>query len=1046
MKILKVRLKNIQSLYGEHEIDLSKHSFIESPLFLITGDTGGGKTSILDAVTLALYSRTTRHGSEKAESLAESIMSRNTTECFAEVQFEVNGKQYKSRWESDRRFNRKLDVKNRATKPEMVLVNMEDDTDNRSNKQEVLEEIERITQLDFEQFLRSVMLAQGEFTRFLKAKPKERAELLEKMTGTVIYQQISAKVFEKYKQESSILEKLRLQMGQIQILSLEDLEAKNLEKSTIQTKVSYLESQIKQIEPQIIALQNLEKITKEITELRRQEEQINEAFLSMKPQIEALGEHEKAIEFEKELAEISRLQSEIQEKKQKIQASNEKQVAYSEELQKAKKAFETENKAYELFKLNKTEKEKLIREKLIPLEVERQQIAQELIALEEDLLVLEAEFKSAVKKDTSKYQISGSLSEAQAKIAKNREEIIHVEQKFDGRKNTAILQKELQELNEERLNLQKWENTANTFLDKQKELLRKKSENQQDNILLEQAKAELEQNNKVISDLEKEIALLEVIVEQAKLIAGYEKQRQTLEKGKPCPLCGATHHPFAENLPPNQLSEHQKQLQNLQKKLKELQSQISQNPKAILESQIEQRNKDINTLQGQIKEIEQKMLKDNILIELLPLQIEQNNTQRKLIDAELKALESLEKNLAYLQNQVLLAEKDRKIWEKKTVIKNKQEHLAEVEKSIASIAPNSEKSNAIIENLEKKEAELSISIEAFQKKLDKLENEWQIVEEKKQLYTQEMIAQQEKHELVCSDMLPKIIAKGFVNIADLQAKILPKNIAQSYRQEQEQLQGNLQKIQTLLFSKRQDKSEAELALPQEVSLDNLQKQKTEILAEKDELIKNLGQIDAQIAQNEIERKKGEALRKEMEQQEQIVANWGRLNQLIGSAKGDKFREFAQSLTLQRLVVLANNHLKNLNKRYLIRKAEAKENTKKVEEEGLDLEIIDQEQADTVRPIESLSGGESFLVSLSLALGLSDLASKNVQIDTLFIDEGFGTLDENTLDTAIEALETLQHKGKTIGIISHVKELKGRIKQQIKVKKIGAGRSTIELPY
>lgn len=1047
MKILKIRLKNIQSLYGEHEIDFSKQSFVENPIFLITGDTGSGKTSILDVVTLALYSRTTRHGNEKAKDLAESVMSRSTTECFAEVQFEVNGKQYKSRWESDRRFNRKLDVKHKATDPIMTLVNMHDNTENKSKKQEVLKEIERIIQLDFEQFLRSVMLAQGEFTKFLKAKPKERAELLEKMTGTVVYQQISAKVFEKHKQESNILDNLKQQIEQVQILSTEDLDAKNREKNDILNQISHLEAQIQQIEPQIAALQNLEKITREIAELQKQEQQTNEAFVSIKPKLEELNWHEKAMEFETDLKDISRLQNEIKEKEQKIQDINKTEKSCSEKLQKAQQEFENQNKAYQLFKSHKAEKEKIIREKLIPWEVERQNLIQELAVLEEDLRKFEEDFKRSIKNTESNYKISGSLSEAQAKLATNKQEIIHIEQMFVGRKNATTLQKELQELNEERLTLQKWENIVNNFSEKQKELSKKQTENQQDSQLLQEAKADWERKNQEITDIEKEISLLQIIVEQEKLIASYEKQRQSLRKGEPCPLCGATHHPFAEHLPPNELSEHQKQLQNLQKKFKELQNQISQNPKNVLESQIEQRNKDIGTLQEQIKEMERKMLVDNILIEVLPLQIKQNNAQLKLAKTELEKIESLEKNLAYLQNEALLAEEDRKIWEKKTVITNTQRHLAEIEKNIVTIAPEGEKSSTIIDNLQQEEAELSISIENFQKELHKLQNELQILTEKRQLYAQAMAVQQDEYKCICSDILPKIAAKGFANTADLQAKILPKNTAQSYRQEQEKLQNDLQKIQTLLSGKQKEKSEVALDLPQNISLDNLQRQKAETLAQKDELIKNLGLIDAQIAQNENEKKKAESLQKEIKQQEQVVVNWGRLNHLIGSAKGDKFREFAQSLTLQRLVALANTHLKNLNKRYLIRKAEPQDNTQKVEEEGLDLEIIDREQADTVRPIESLSGGESFLVSLSLALGLSDLASKNVQIDTLFIDEGFGTLDENTLDTAIEALETLQHKGKTIGIISHVKELKGRIKQQIKVKKIGAGRSTIEeLPY
>ena len=163
--------------------------------------------------------------------------------------------------------------------------------------------------------------------------------------------------------------------------------------------------------------------------------------------------------------------------------------------------------------------------------------------------------------------------------------------------------------------------------------------------------------------------------------------------------------------------------------------------------------------------------------------------------------------------------------------------------------------------------------------------------------------------------------------------------------------------------------------------------------------------------------------------------WMSLYDLIGSSDGKKFRIFAQGLTLQKLVHLANQHLKNLYGRYLILKRPG---------EDLELDIVDTYQADNVRSLHALSGGESFLVSLALALGLSDLAGRNANIKSLFIDEGFGTLDEQALDLALNTLENLQARGKTIGIISHVKELKERIATQVKVVKKGGGTSFVEV--
>ncbi len=152
---------------------------------------------------------------------------------------------------------------------------------------------------------------------------------------------------------------------------------------------------------------------------------------------------------------------------------------------------------------------------------------------------------------------------------------------------------------------------------------------------------------------------------------------------------------------------------------------------------------------------------------------------------------------------------------------------------------------------------------------------------------------------------------------------------------------------------------------------------------------------------------------------------GYLNSLIGSKEGDKFRKFAQGLTLDNLVHLANQRLTRLHGRYLLQRKAS---------EALEVEVVDTWQADAVRDTRTLSGGESFLVSLALALALSDLVSHKTRIDSLFLDEGFGTLDSETLDTALDALDALNASGKTIGVISHVEAMKERIPVQIKVKR------------
>ncbi|WP_024870944.1 AAA family ATPase [Tolumonas lignilytica] len=171
-------------------------------------------------------------------------------------------------------------------------------------------------------------------------------------------------------------------------------------------------------------------------------------------------------------------------------------------------------------------------------------------------------------------------------------------------------------------------------------------------------------------------------------------------------------------------------------------------------------------------------------------------------------------------------------------------------------------------------------------------------------------------------------------------------------------------------------------------------------------------------------------------QQQISDRWQQLSDLIGSANGAKFRTFAQSLTLEQLLGLANHHLAELAPRYQLQRVPGTD---------LALQVIDRDMGDDIRAVESLSGGESFLVSLALALGLSSLSSHDTKIESLFIDEGFGTLDPESLDTAIASLDALQAAGRQVGVISHVQTLVERIGVQIKVQSLGGGESRIILP-
>ena len=209
----------------------------------------------------------------------------------------------------------------------------------------------------------------------------------------------------------------------------------------------------------------------------------------------------------------------------------------------------------------------------------------------------------------------------------------------------------------------------------------------------------------------------------------------------------------------------------------------------------------------------------------------------------------------------------------------------------------------------------------------------------------------------------------------------------------------------------------------------------ENVAEATALQQQIGALTEQQRQHQAQQARAKGLTEQLDIQRNGYRRWAELNDIIGQADGKKFRMFAQGLTLQKLAQLANRHLQQLHGRYLIHKQSG---------DTLELDIVDKYQADNRRSMNTLSGGESFLVSLALALGLSDLAGRNANIRSLFIDEGFETLDDQALDTAITTLENLQSSGKTIGVISLVKELKERISTQVRLVKKGGGVSVVEV--
>lgn len=281
----------------------------------------------------------------------------------------------------------------------------------------------------------------------------------------------------------------------------------------------------------------------------------------------------------------------------------------------------------------------------------------------------------------------------------------------------------------------------------------------------------------------------------------------------------------------------------------------------------------------------------------------------------------------------------------------------------------------------------------------------------------------------------KLSTEGITSVEELNEVFLPDEEANTVAALQQESAQRIATGKSLLSATEKElEAEVEKALteePKDLLAPRLEEQGQALSL----LQQQKGRLNQVISDDDLLKLKHIEVAQQIEKQRQESDRFQKLSALIGSADGKKFSRFAQGLTLARLTELANRHLLRLSDRYSILKSPGKD---------LDLQIIDAYQADVIRPMSTLSGGESFLVSLALALGLSDLASRKVQINSLFIDEGFGTLDAETLDVAITALENLQASGKNIGIISHVEALKERIGTQIQLSREPGGTSKIAL--
>jgi len=542
-------------------------------------------------------------------------------------------------------------------------------------------------------------------------------------------------------------------------------------------------------------------------------------------------------------------------------------------------------------------------------------------------------------------------------------------------------------------------------------------------VFLEKTAKCLETADAEKKDGKKKLKLSKDRLERAKLDVELKGHRHELEDGKPCPLCGALEHPFAKGAKPSF-------------EVKALNKEFD-----ALEITLDELTKNHAHLARSIKELEENRIQ---LIEVLNETHETNKTLGKLLKpfgvkvpkpAEEDALEAalqkrsddfrqhtnVEKGAANLMENAQIEQKAAS-----KEIDQFDNMLKELEPipDDADTEPIAEDDLPTVALAEKEYLNKKKSAEETTTRLD--------VQKETEKSAKENLAE------VKRDVTAKVSQSEFKTLAALRKARLPEEIAVEIEREEAALEKRRIQSETLLDqAQKKTKELIKEKVLEGKSAEDFKTQQEELQAKNKKLIADKATHQNQLDTDDKNLKRREKTEKELSKERDNLKVWKRLRELIGSADGRTFRRYAQSISLDILTRHANRHLNKLSDRYRIcRNEDAKEQ--------LTLEVEDLYQAGVRRPMQSLSGGESFLASLALALGLSNLAGRTIQIDSLFIDEGFGSLDSDTLDTAISALESLGQEQKTVGVISHVDLLKERISTQIAVEKMTGGWSKIQI--
>lgn len=951
MKILAIRLKNLTSIEGMVEVDFTAEPLHSAGIFAISGPTGAGKSTLLDALCLALYDKAPRFAtSVESVNLADvgdnqinqsdvrNLLRRGTSDGYAEVDFlGIDGRRYRSRW-SVRRTRNKISG---SLQPQTLEVKeLDTEKEFQGTKKELLIQLVELVGLTYEQFTRTVLLAQNDFATFLKSKGAAKAELLEKLTGTGVYSRISQEVYARNKAAQEEVTLIQNQMNVIELMPEEELLALQKEKELLAEKrVTGIKLLAEQNE-QLNVVRSL-KMQEDLWKKKQQEEQEEQARLKVL-QGALVSQEEGLVHFK---AQWEAIQPDLKKARQLDVQIQSQQDSYTQ----SKQMLQSANKQV-------SEQEQKMRMATEQLQVSYSSLNRLLnhVGIEEALQLEQVE--EILRQEADKLT---------AGINTNEERLL-------------------------RLNSFGYPLLTEEQMKLQKELTRQQNIRQLTETQTK-TKAEIERLEKKTTDCLKQLTEQETalkvtqrLYENARMAVGKDVKalRQQLQEGEACPVCGSTAHPY-----------HQEQ-----EVVDTLFRSIEQEYNAAVANCQQINNRSI-VLQRDWTH--QKMVDGQIGEQLAAL-------YKAGIDAGNE--EQIQHRLTELAERILEYRNLYAEWQRSDEeIKKMRAHCEALRENVSLCRLAMQKVSSAKEQL----LLLQNTASAEQKRFEVIEKALNVL-------------RQERSQLLkgkSADEAEAVVAKREkeLNLALEKAR---KEV-EAVHNRLSGLQGEMKQI-TLAIGELQEqykKIESPEQLPEIIKKQQEENLNTE---------RALSTMEARLLQQAKNKLTVEQIAKELAEKQTIAERWAKLNKLIGSADGAKFKVIAQSYTLNLLLLHANKHLSYLSKRYKLQQVP----------DTLALQVIDCDMCDEIRTVYSLSGGESFLISLALALGLSSLSSNNLKVESLFIDEGFGSLDAESLRTAMEALEQLQMQGRKIGVISHVQEMSERISVQVQVHKKVNGKSVL----